>query len=213
MFRAIFNEDLPSLRRLAFSPYSRKGYAALLCLSRVILPPSSCHGKGDTDILRWLEDFLPMARLLGSLCAQKDPFHSSSVQRLLGFRTVTPTVFRLLPGSAIEKHAIARKTPFMETGEAATRHGHLISKDVLRSLLDNCLSGSLGRRVLEAVSTLRSEVRLKTGTKGKANPIATSLPAVVGSLLHMALILDQALKVVPSDALQKEQRSVGTRVL
>ena len=129
-----------------------------------------------------------MCHLLRDLCLRKDPYHDPSVHLVLGFRCITPNVFQLLPGSAIERSALSKKTPFI-SGDTSGRL--LVSKEVLRNLLERCLSGSLGRRVFEAISIFRS------GPERTKNKFATLEP-----LLYMALLLDdtrQLVAVKPED--------------
>ena len=150
------------------------------------------------EVLEWLRMFLPMCHSLRDLCLQMDPQHNLSVQQTLGFRGVTSEIFQLFPDSAIEKQALARKSPFiMSLGD--TSQYRLVSRNVLRNLLFHCLAGSLKRRVFEAVSVSRGKLEhQKSGH--------VSLRSEVECLLHMLMLLDDTRGLAPVKELQEEKR-------
>ena len=124
-----------------------------------------CGADSWTDLevfaklrLEWLKTFLPMCHLLRDLCLRGNPENDLSVQLVLGFRCVTPDIFHLLPGSAIERRALARKTPFLKSS-GDTSGLSFVSREVLRNLLVHCLADSLRRRVFEAISILHREFK------------------------------------------------------
>ncbi|KAI0693636.1 hypothetical protein BC835DRAFT_1415776 [Cytidiella melzeri] len=203
MFRAIALEDHQALRQLTMVDGVENKFGPLLYLSRVVLLPAQCVGRSGEEIVQWLEDFLPMCCLLRDLCLERNPSHSSPVQLILGFRCVTPVAFRLLPGSAIARFTASKKTPFMESG---TTQGHIVSDNVLRGLLTSCLSGALKRRVLEAITTLRSALKVwEKDQQGLTSP-RTSL----GGLFRMALILDYVRPFDPLPELRKLKHDILT---
>jgi hypothetical protein len=171
-------------------------------MSRLIPPPKSLIKTAHTaeQISRWLQDFIPMCRLLRDLCLESNPSHSPSVQRILGFRCVTPTIFCLLPDSAIGRHAIHKKTPLMRS----ERHKAFVTKEILRGLLTSCLSEALVRRVMEAVSLLRSTITA-SNKDAKKRKSSTSF---LDSTLLMAVILDCTRDFERPDVLQKRRRLV-----
>ncbi|KAI0089802.1 hypothetical protein BDY19DRAFT_992766 [Irpex rosettiformis] len=201
VFRAIALHDEASLGRLALEHSSGNNFIALICFSRIIRSPTQWKGKAGTETLQWLKTFLPMSVLLRNLCFQKDPHHNPSVQLVLGFRCVTHNIFHLLPGSAIEKHALAKKTPFMELGSADEYR--LVSRDVLRNLLSRCMSDSLRRRVYEVAQNLRWELKPR-----KRGSVPFTLQTALQCLVHTALLLDDTRQLVPADDLEPEKRNL-----
>ncbi|TCD62368.1 hypothetical protein EIP91_006977 [Steccherinum ochraceum] len=105
MFKAIFERNLPSLRKLAlrFNSEHQDPTSALLCLDHLFSLPFKLQNASVFEVSTILEAFILYTRLLVKLAIHWNPAQEATVQRLFGFRMHSASTFIIHHGTRLKE--------------------------------------------------------------------------------------------------------------